>query len=106
MIHSSLFGPVREVPPINCSDFILYPPGVSHPPDQLLYIDAIAEKQSTRGEFINRVNALCREFCTPTSEGGMGLAEYKDVMVGIYSDNSLVRQLIFSDYLRYRGLLN
>lgn len=95
MIHSSLYGPLPEPPSLNASDFLFNPPGApALPADQTVYIDVATGYQRTRGEFAARVNALAREFCTPTSEGGMGLNDVKDVMVGIYSDNSLVSLLI------------
>lgn len=85
MIHSSLYGPLPEPPSLNASDFLLDPPGApALPADQIVYIDVATGYQRTRGEFAARVNALAREFCTPTSEGGMGLDDVKDVMVGIY----------------------
>jgi hypothetical protein len=91
MIYSSLFGPLPEPPSLNASDFLFNPPGFPpQPPDQILYIDALTGSQRTRSEFIARVNACARELCTPTWEGGLGLAHYKDAMVGMYSDNSLV----------------
>lgn len=91
MIHSSLYGPLPEPPSLNASDFLLDPPGApALPADQIVYIDVATGYQRTRGEFAARVNALAREFCTPTSESGMGLDDVKDVMVGMYSDNSLV----------------
>jgi len=90
MIYSSLFDPLPEPPPINVYDFIFHrPDALPIPGDQIAQIDAITGLQRTRAEVLARVNACAREICTPTSEGGLGLADYKDVMVGIYSDNSL-----------------
>jgi hypothetical protein len=91
MIYSSPFGPLPDPPSINAYDFFFHRPGAPQfPPDQALQVDAITGLTRTRGEFISRVDACAREMCTPTSEGGMGLADIKDVMVGIFSDNSLV----------------
>jgi hypothetical protein len=91
MTYRSPFGPLPESPSINIYNFFFHRPDAPHfPPDQVLQVDALTGLTRTRGEFISRVDACAREMCTPTSEGGMGLADIKGVMVGIFSDNSLV----------------
>jgi len=90
MIYKSKFDPLPEPPPINVHDFFFNRPDAPQfPPDLVIHIDAITGSQRTREDFLSRVDACAREMCTPTSEGGMGLADVKDVMVGVHSDNSL-----------------
>lgn len=91
MIYPSLFDPLPVPPAVNAFDFFFNrPDALQIPLDGVVHIDAITGVQRTRAELLSRVDACAREMCTPTSEGGLGLAEYKDVMVGVYSDNSLV----------------
>jgi hypothetical protein len=94
MIYKSIFDHLPEPPSINAYDFFFHRADApDFPLDQVIFIDAITGTEHTRGEFLSRVDACARELCTPTSEGGVGLADVKDVMVGIFSDNSFVSRL-------------
>jgi hypothetical protein len=89
MIYTSPFGPLPSIPPTNAHAFIFYRPGAPSIPNHIVHIDAVSGKTRDRVEFLERVGLCAAALARPKQEGGVGLA--KGDLVGVYSDNCLVR---------------
>jgi hypothetical protein len=91
VIHRSLLGNLPPFPPTNIHNFLFRRPGQDEVPDYVLQIDTLTGEARTRKEFLHRVCRLATALASPNEKGGLGLKVGDGHVIGIFSDNVLVR---------------
>ena len=90
MHYKSLYPPLPTFEDQNVHDYMFGSLAHKDQPDSKeLFIDPLAVKKWTKGEFRERVYDCATALLTPVAEGGLGLAPEGE-MVAIMSTNCLV----------------
>ena len=91
MHHVSLFSPLPSVPEQNVHHILLDRPDQKSWPDFTFLMDIPTGQRRSFKEFIERVRDGATALGTETRYGGLGIHSENDEIVGILSENCLVR---------------
>jgi hypothetical protein len=94
---NSLFRPLpSSTPTINYYDWILGRPELKKWPDFVLHIDGVTGEQRHARAVLERFEQAATALAASPSDGGLGFAAGQGEIVGILSENCLVRTKSFS----------
>src|SRR5260221_9877170 len=82
-----------SIPTVNYYDWLTGRPDLKKWPDFPLYIDGVTEEQRSVHAVLERFEHAATALATSPRDGGLGLVAGKGEMVGILSENCLVRVL-------------
>ena len=89
---TSLFPAISSsIPTVNYYDWLTGRPDLKNWPDFPLYIDGITGEERSVHAVLERFEHAATALTTSPRDGGAGLVAGKGEMVGILSDNCLVR---------------
>lgn len=91
MYLKSLYPDVPKLPPKNVYTYCFDRPERVAAPDHTFYIDALTGRTRSYREFRQRTARAMTALGAPTSHGGLGLCRENDEIVGILSENCIVR---------------
>ena len=80
-----------EQPPVNYYQYLYEQPSVTSAPDFVAYVDGITGEQRRFRTCLDRISAAATALAAPVAHGGLGLRADTSDMVGILSENCLVR---------------
>ncbi|CCM01886.1 uncharacterized protein FIBRA_03957 [Fibroporia radiculosa] len=89
MVIKSPFRPVPVLPNINVHDFIFnnpkWDPNASFP----IFVDGLTGQEVSRKDFLERVRDGATALSAPTIDGGVGIGQYEQEIVGILGHNAV-----------------
>ena len=91
MHHMSLFPPLPHMPEQNVHHILLDRPDQASWRDFTFQVDILTGEQRSFRQFIERVRDGATALGTGTEYGGLGLRSENNEIVGILSENCLVR---------------
>src|SRR5579863_3050112 len=84
-----------STPTVNYYDWLLGRPELKTWPDFALHIDGVTGEQRHVRAVLQRFEQAATALATPPSDGGLGLVAEQGEIVGILSENCLVRAQLF-----------
>jgi hypothetical protein len=91
MYHKSMFPDLPAVPEANVHHLLFNRPDQQVWPDYTLYVNATTGKRWSFRQFVERVRDGATALGTDIDQGGLGISLEKGEIVGILSENCLVR---------------
>ncbi|TFY71711.1 hypothetical protein EVG20_g1297 [Dentipellis fragilis] len=85
----SLYPPIPYVKISNYYEWLVTLDSVKNLPDFTLYIDGLTGERRQLGEVFDRVALCATALSAPPAEGGMGITETPDEVVGLFSENTM-----------------
>jgi hypothetical protein len=93
MYHKSLFPDPPKVPESNVHHLFFDRPDQKEWPDYTVFVDAATGQRRSFREFFERVRDGATALGTDVAQGGLGLRPENGEVVGILSQNCLVRRI-------------
>jgi hypothetical protein len=93
MYHKSLFPDPPKVPESNVHHLFFDRPDQKEWPDYTVFVDAATGQRRSFREFVERVRDGATALGTDVAQGGLGLRPENGEVVGILSQNCLVRRI-------------
>ena len=91
MHHTSLFPPLPHVPEQNVHHILLNRPDQQSWRDFTFHVDVLTGEQRSFREFVERVRDGATALGTEVEHGGLGIHPENNEVIGILSENCLVR---------------